>query len=125
MLSSKTSERAKVRKSLIDKAITDGVDPSYPRGSSNFALPLGGGKRALLVRADNTFTKEEEYWSAKTGRALPEARGRVAEPGATSPNHARLSPAGPAPQNLQAQAKFKPNTTYIFSCLQAPSSSQI
>ena len=71
-MSSKTSERAKVRKGLIDKAIADGVSPFYPRGSSNFVLPMGKGKRALLVRADNSFTKEGEYWSSKTGKALPE-----------------------------------------------------
>ena len=59
-MSSETSELARVRKGLIDKAITDGVDLSYPRGSSNFALPLGGGKRSLLVRAENSFTKEGE-----------------------------------------------------------------
>ena len=71
-MSSETSERAKVRKDLLDKAIASGVDPFYPRGSSNFALPRGGGTRALLVRADNTFTREGAYWSAKTGKALPE-----------------------------------------------------
>ena len=71
-MSSKTSERARVRKGLIDKAIADGVDPFYPRGSSNLTLPLSNGKRALLVCADNSFTKEGEYWSAQTKRPLPE-----------------------------------------------------
>ena len=48
------------------------MDPTYPRRSSQFTLSLGGGKRALLVRADNSFTKEGEYWSAQTKRPLPE-----------------------------------------------------
>ncbi len=69
-MSSRTSERAKVRKNLIDKAIGDDVQPRFPRGSANFSLPLGGGKRALLVRADNSFAKEGEYWSSATGKAL-------------------------------------------------------
>ena len=71
-MSSRTSERQRVRKGLIDKAISEDVLPSFPRGSANFTLKLDGGKRALLVRSDNTFTKEGEYWSAKTGKALPQ-----------------------------------------------------
>ena len=71
-MSSRTSERQRVRKGLIDKAIADDVQPRFPRGSANFTLPLGGNKRALLVRSDNSFTKEGEYWSAKTGKALPQ-----------------------------------------------------
>ena len=50
-----------MRKALLDPAISDGVEP-----------PLGGGKRALLVRSDNSFTKEGEYWSEQTKRPLPE-----------------------------------------------------
>ena len=69
-MSSRTSERQGVRKRLIDKAIADEVQPRFPRGSANFSLPLGGGKRALLVRGDNSFTPEGEYWSARTGKAL-------------------------------------------------------
>ena len=65
-MSSKTSEWAKARISLIDKAISDGVDPFYPRASSNYVLNVDGRKRALLVRSDNSFPKEGEYWIAKT-----------------------------------------------------------
>ena len=71
-MSSRTSERQRVRKGLIDKAIADDVQPRFPRGSANFSLPLAGGKRALFVRSDNSFTPEGEYWSAKTGKALPQ-----------------------------------------------------
>ena len=71
-MSSRTSERAKVRKGLVDKAIADDVQPRFPRGSANFSLPIEGGKSALLVRSDNSFTKEGQYWSAKTGKALPQ-----------------------------------------------------
>ena len=56
---SRTDERHRVRKGLIDKAIADEVQPRFPRGSANFTLPLYGGKRALLVRSDNTFTKKK------------------------------------------------------------------
>ena len=72
-ISSRTSERQRVRKGLIDKAIADDVQPRFPRGSSNFTLPLEGGKRALLVRSDNSFTKEGEYWSAVTGKVLAQS----------------------------------------------------
>ena len=85
-MSSRTSERAKVRKALIDKAIADDVQPRFPRGGANFTLPLGGSKRALLVRSDNTFTREREYWSAKHGqgvaaghRLLTETNDRLSE----------------------------------------------
>ena len=71
-MSSKISERARVTNAILNQAISDGVEPSCPRGSSQFALPLGSGKRALLVRSHNSFTKEREYWSAQTGKPLPE-----------------------------------------------------
>ena len=58
---------------ILDQAIEDDVQPRFPRGSANFSLPLAGGKRALLVRSDNSFTKEGEYWSAKTGKALAQS----------------------------------------------------
>ena len=54
--------------SLIDKAITDGVDPFYPRGRSNFALPLGEGKRALLARQTTLSPKKESIGIQKQGR---------------------------------------------------------
>ena len=57
---------------MIGKAIQDDVQPNYARGSALFTLKLDGGKRALLVRSDNSFTKEGEYWSAKSGKALPQ-----------------------------------------------------
>ena len=47
------------------------AEDTLPCGGPD-TLPLGGSKRALLVRSDNTFTKEGEYWSAKTGKALPQ-----------------------------------------------------
>ena len=72
-MSSRTSERQRARKALIDQAIQNDVQPRFPRGSANFTLPLGGSKRALLVRSDSSFTKEGEYWSSVTGKALPQS----------------------------------------------------
>ena len=67
---SRTDERHRVRKGLIDKAIADEVQPRFPRGGANCTLQLDGGKRALLVRSDNSFTPEGEYWSSRTGKPL-------------------------------------------------------
>ena len=67
---SRTTERQRIRRSLIDQAIADDVQPRFPRGSANFTLPLGGSRRALLLRGSGDATTEGEYWSSKTGKAL-------------------------------------------------------
>ena len=66
----KASERQRARRELVDQAIAANVEPEFPRGSANYVLKLPGGKRALLARADGSFTKEGEHWSAKTGKPL-------------------------------------------------------
>ena len=66
----RTSERLRARQELINQAITNSVEPEFPRGSANYVLRLPGGKRALLARGDGSFTPEGEHWSARTGRAL-------------------------------------------------------
>ena len=85
-MSSRTSERQRVRKGLIDKAIQDDAQPRFPRGGANYTLPLGGSQRALLVKSDNSFAKEGEYWSAKTGKALPQGRDYSQQPLTDSAN---------------------------------------
>ena len=61
-----------VRRTAVEAAITAGTAPAYPRGSQRFSLKLAGGKRAVLVKPDGTFTEEGNWWSAKTGEALPQ-----------------------------------------------------
>ena len=61
-----------LRRDAVYAAITAGVSPAYPRGSQNFSLKLAGGKRAVLVKSDGEFTEEGNWWSAKTGEALPQ-----------------------------------------------------
>ena len=69
---SKKEDRLNARRSAVEAAITAGTAPAYPRGSQRFSLKLAGGKRAVLVKADGTFTEEGNWWSAKTGEALPQ-----------------------------------------------------
>ena len=66
----KASERQRARRELVDQAIAANVEPEFPRGSANYVLRLPGGKRALLARADGSFTPEGEHYSSVTGRAL-------------------------------------------------------
>ncbi len=64
--------RLNARRAAVDAAIAAGTFPTYPRGSQNFTLNLAGGKRAILVKADGSFTPEGEHWSAATTQALPQ-----------------------------------------------------
>ena len=61
-----------MRRTAVEAAIAAGTAPAYPRGSQNFSLKLAGNKRAVLVRGDGTFTEEGNWWSAKSGQALPQ-----------------------------------------------------
>ena len=69
---SKKEEKLNLRRTHIEAAIASGNTPFYPRGSQNFSLKLPGNKRAVLVKSDGSFTNEGNWWSAKTGEALPE-----------------------------------------------------
>ena len=67
---SKREDRLNARRTAVEAAITAGTAPAYPRGSQTYSLKLGGNKRAVLVKADGSFTEEGNWWSAKTGQAL-------------------------------------------------------
>ena len=67
----KKEARLDSRRAAVEAAIAAGTSPAYPRASQNFTLKLAGGKRAVLVKADGKFTPEGEWWSAKSGQALP------------------------------------------------------
>ena len=69
---SKRELRLNARRTAVEAAVEAGTSPAYPRGSQNFSLKLAGGKRAVLVKGDGSFTPEGEWWSAKTGEALPQ-----------------------------------------------------
>ena len=70
-MSTKKEARLTARRTAVEAAIAAGTAPAYPRASQNFTLKLAGGKRAVLVKADGSFTPEDEWWSAKSGQALP------------------------------------------------------
>ena len=49
------------RRTAVEAAIAAGINPAYPRASQNFTLKLAGGKRAVLVKSDGSFTPEGEW----------------------------------------------------------------
>ena len=81
-----------MRRDAVEAAIAAGTTPAYPRGSQNFSLKLAGGKRAVLVKGDGTFTPEGEWWSAKSGQLETHAGARPFSTRCTQNVHFSITP---------------------------------